>query len=116
MKFEVIWHYEGNSWWKYKSQEKTYQEEYTDIYNKFCDVTNNGLIDALNSEWDKLHPGPDNCNNDAYMAFMATGYQKAVDRLRLKSSHIPSFKVGPDANLIGCLDCGGDLYFTLRAL
>lgn len=113
LEFTVSWHFYGTEeeHSSYLQKANMYQEEFFKAYNKFCDITNGGLIDALNKEWDKLHPGED-CNNDRYTNFMAHGFRLAILRKGLRTKHI-SFDIGNEAELIGYLDSGGTLFFTL---
>ena len=115
IEFTVNWHFHGTKEEEcsYLQKANMYQEEFFKAYNKFCDITNGGLIDALNKEWDKVHPGEYcNSNNDRYINFMAHGFRLAVLRKGLRTKHI-TFDIGNEAELIGHLDCGGTLFFTL---
>lgn len=114
LKFYVEWHFEGNAEEKkeYDRKASMYQNEYTKAYNRFCDVSNNGLIDELNKAWDGLHPGV-NGEDPRYMKFVQIGYNAAIRAMKLESKHM-TYSAGNECQFIGHLKTGGILYFTLK--
>lgn len=112
--FYVQWHFDGTDKERkaYLKKERMYQQEFVEAHNTFCNLVNNGVINALNAKWDELHPGVGG-DNDKYMAFMQYGYQIAIKMAGLKAKHI-TFDIGEEAELIGHLATGGIMYFTLK--
>lgn len=110
--YMVVWHFEGNDKEQaaYNRKAAILQKEFSEVHNQFCEMANNGLIDSLNAEWDKMHPGE--YDNDRYLAFFADGYALAVARKNLRSKHL-TFTVGSEAQLIGHPKTGGQMYFTI---
>lgn len=89
------------------------QSELIRIYNMYADITNSGITEQLNEEFDKLNPNYFKDNEDKewydlteYNQFMADGYQRlVVDELnKTNVSPILDFFVDPDeVQFTGCL-------------
>lgn len=89
------------------------QSELIRIYNMYADITNSGITEQLNEEFDKLNPNYFKDNEDKewydlteYNQFMADGYQRlVVDELNTTNvSPILDFFVDPDeVQFTGCL-------------
>lgn len=89
------------------------QSELIRIYNMYADITNSGITEQLNEEFDKLNPNYFKYNEDKewydlteYNQFMADGYQRlVVDELnKTNVSPILDFFVDPDeVQFTGCL-------------
>ena len=81
------------------------QNELIRVYNMYADLTNAGVTDSLNKEFDILYPTyfKDNADKEwydmtIYNRFMAEGYQrKVVDKLNeTNASQILDFYVDPN--------------------
>ena len=81
------------------------QNELIRVYNMYADLTNAGVTDLLNKEFDNLYPTyfKDNADKEwydmtVYNRFMAEGYQrKVVGKLNeTNSSQILDFYVDPN--------------------
>ena len=82
------------------------------VYNDYADMSNNGITEELNKEFNSLHPNyfEDNKGKDfwdlvEYNQFMKEGYTKRIiDVLNFSNaSDLLEFKLGDELNLIGCL-------------
>ena len=81
------------------------QNELIRVYNMYADLTNAGVTDSLNKEFDNLYPTyfKDNADKEqydmtVYNRFMAEGYQrKVVDKLNeTNASQILDFYIDPN--------------------
>lgn len=85
-------------------------KEYTKAYNYYCGITNSGLTDKLNKEFNELYPdynfSDEHSDNIEYCRFMADGYQKRiVDAMNnSRFSRFMDFYVDPvETIFVGCL-------------
>ena len=81
------------------------QNELIRVYNMYADLTNAGVTDSLNKEFDNLYPTyfKDNVDKEwydmtVYNRFMSEGYQrKVVDKLNeTNASQILDFYIDPN--------------------
>ena len=95
--------------------EETMQSELVRIYNIYANMTNDGITDKLNNEFNRLNPnyfkekeneGKEWCDLKEYNQFMADGYMSlVVDELNKdNASPILDFYVDPNEIVFtGCL-------------
>ena len=85
--------------------ERAMQEELIRCYNLYADITNAGVTDELNEEFNHLYPNYNEENKDKewyelteYNRFMADGYQRLVvdDFNKTNISPILDFYVDPE--------------------
>lgn len=84
------------------------KDEYVRAYNRFCDITNGGLIDKLNTEFFKLYPdykiSDDLWSSVEYTNYFREGYTKVCDKLINEGySFLLTFRIGDELEFIGVL-------------
>lgn len=84
------------------------QEELIRVYNEFCTITNGGLIDQLNEEFDKKYPGyevaDDLYSSVEYIDHFRQAYDKITERFNRENiSKLLEFHIGNELELIGRL-------------
>ena len=84
------------------------REELIRAHNEFCNITNGGLLDRLNKEFDELYPDYQYSENfwdsAEYIEYIRKEYDKIADGLNRRNfSAVLDFYIGDDLELEGRL-------------
>lgn len=84
------------------------REELVRVYNEFCSITNGGLVDQLNKDFDEKYPNYKIADNlwesVEYVDHFRGAYSKIVDDFNRRNvSKLLDFYIGDELELIGRL-------------